>query len=622
MNSELLKLTLDIGNKLNDRNEPIGAPVSFGTVKKISSKGLAYSEKNRGQWVKPEYDLEELQIAQDTDSYIFRAIQMKVERFMLAGWEMVSLDDECLTYMKERIYEIESLSGIPFPILLKQTAQDLIRYSNCMWVKVRNSDASSGKPRPSSSGSTLEPVAGYFILPFETLQFKLKANGEIKKIMQKMPGTGIKKEYSPQDVIHFYTNRKPGFAMGTPELTPVIADAELLRNLEENIEELIHSALYPVWHWKVGNDNLPERVDPYGNKETDIVKKTIEYMPAGGIFVTDHRHEIKAQGSEGRALRAEGYLQYFKQRLFSGLGVSGVDMGEGDSANKATAQVLSNTAIQHIEALQLTIKIFLERFVINELLLEKNANHPLHDPEYKVEIKFGSIDKEAKTKLENQTIQLFSNKLITESEARKKLGERPMREDDRQLTYFKLYEEPLAMLKSIAQPAATEALVENNNSGISRTGATKQEQLAKQSNERGRPASPSSSGQQSLSKSKSRPSNQYGTRSSPKFTKDANFVVDLTILDKSFNDGLEFSNSSVIIDSENEKLYSLKEDFLNRINLFNKYATARIKELQDENLDDGVILKSLKWRYNNILDEYTCKSYELGVKLGELEIKQ
>ena len=186
-----------------------------------------------------------------------------------------------------------------------------------------------------------------------------------------------------------------------------IADAELLRNLEENVEELIHSTLYPVWHWKVGNDNLPERIDPYGNKETDIVKKTIEYMPAGGIFVTDHRHQIVAQGSEGRALRVEGYLTYFKQRLFSGLGVSGVDMGEGDSANKATAQVLSNTAIQHIEALQLTMKIFLESFVLSELMLEKGGAVDIYDPEKRVEIKFGTIDKEAKTKLEksnNSTI--------------------------------------------------------------------------------------------------------------------------------------------------------------------------------------------------------------------------
>ena len=81
MNSDLLKLTLDIGNAISkDRNEPIGATVPLGGVKKVSGRALAYSERSRGQWVKPEYDLTELQIAQDTDSYIFRSIQMKVER--------------------------------------------------------------------------------------------------------------------------------------------------------------------------------------------------------------------------------------------------------------------------------------------------------------------------------------------------------------------------------------------------------------------------------------------------------------------------------------------------------------------------------------------------------------
>ena len=594
----------------------------MGGVKKVSGRGLAYSERSRGQWVKPEYDLTELQVAQDTDSYIFRSVQMKVERFMLAGWEFVSLSDENLKYVKQRIYEIESISGIPFSILLQQTAQDIVRYSNCMWVKVRNDKASSGKKRKSANGGELEPVAGYFILPFETLQFKLKANGEIKKCMQKMPGTGQTREFAPQDLIHFYTNRKPGFAMGTPELTPVIADAELLRNLEENVEELIHSTLYPVWHWKVGNDNLPERVDPYGNKETDIVKKTIEYMPAGGIFVTDHRHEIEAQGAEGRALRVEGYLTYFKQRLFSGLGVSGVDMGEGDSANKATAQVLSNTAIQHIEALQLSIKIFLENFVINELLLEKNPNIDLNDKDTKVEIKFGTIDKESKTKLENQTIQLFSNKLLTEDEARKRLSERPMREEDRENTYFKLYEEPLAMLKAMAQPAATEALVESETSGVSRAGANKQERMAKAAMKTGRPGESSSSGQKKLSQSKSRPSNQHGTRSSPKFTKDSDFAVDLTIIDDSFKDGLEFSDASdIMTSSENQEINLLKKDFKERIENFVKFATLRANELKDDSLSERSILNSLSWRYNSILDEYTCKAYELGVKLGELEFK-
>ena len=160
----------------------------------------------------------------------------------------------------------------------------------------------------------------------------------------------------------------------------------------------------------------------------------------GGIYVSDHRHKIQAIGSEGRALRIEGYLDYFKKRVFAGLGLSSVDMGEGDTANRSTAHSLSQSAILDVEALQRVMKTFLEFYVFNELLLEGG-----YDPlEYKnkVEIKFGVIDSEARSKLENQTIQLWLNNLISENEARQRLGYSP--DVDKEDTNYKLYTEPLA----------------------------------------------------------------------------------------------------------------------------------------------------------------------------------
>ena len=53
-----------------------------------------------------------------------------------------------------------------------------------MWVKARGTSSSTGKKRVLATGKELEPIAGYFILPFETLYFKTKVNGEIKKILQ------------------------------------------------------------------------------------------------------------------------------------------------------------------------------------------------------------------------------------------------------------------------------------------------------------------------------------------------------------------------------------------------------------------------------------------------------
>ena len=625
MKPDIFKLALDVSEMKNtDRNVPIGAPVQFG-MKKISGRAMSYAERYKGQWVKPEYNLEEIQIAQDTDSYIFKSIQLKSNRFALAGWEFTSLNKDSLSYIKKRVREIEAVSGIPFDLLLFQTARDLIRFSNCIWVKVRNIQASSGKKRKLPTGKEVEPVAGYFILPFETLQFKYKVNGEIARVMQKMPGSGKSREFAPEDILHFYTNKNPGFAMGTPELGPVLDDVVLLRRIEELVQDLLETSIFPVWQWSVGSDSLPERVSPDGSKETDIVKQTIEYMPAGGIFVTDHRHEISAIGAEGRALRIEGYLEYFKKRVFAGLGVSSVDMGEGDTSNKATATALSKRAIQDVEALHLYVKLFIDKFVINELLLEANFGDNIFLDENIVELKFGVVDNEDHTKIENQVIQLFSNKLLTEDEARKRLRLNPLEDEQRKGTYWSLYEEPLALLKAMGIPSADEALAEAETSAISRRGVRKNEIQEKQKSAvQGRPAAPASQGNARSSEAKSRPSNQHGTRPSPKFLNNLIFEIEnifnSDILDKSFTDGLNSVNNTALNDNHSEKLVILKKEFEEKLAGLKKLSKRKIKDFENEGVDLEVIAKSLRWRYDNLAEEFNLKAFELGIELAKLEL--
>lgn len=519
---KVLSLLSNKDSLQEDRNKPINAEKLSGVrVKRVNGRAMSYADRHRGNWFKPEYDLTEIQIAQDTDSFLYKAIQKKVERFVLAGWEFVGNDPEVLSYLNRRLKEIELVSGQPFDLLMSSLAHDLIRYSNHAWVKVRNVDASSAKKR-TVNNKELDPVAGYFVLPFETLWFKVKKNGEIKKVMQEQPNTGQWKEFAPEDVIHFYTNKKPGFTMGTPELLPVLEDIALLRRLEESIETMIDSNLHPLFHYKVGNDNMPERYSPDGIKESDLVRSTIEYMPSGGVFVSDHRHKIEAIGSEGKALKIEEYLSYFKKRVYAGLGVSPMDMGEADSANSSTANTLSKIAIQSIEALQRYIKVFIETYVISEILLEGGYGDALLDPDKMVQIKFGSVDKEEKSKQENQTIQLWLNNLLSEKEARKRLGEQPITEDMRDETNYKLYQEPLALLKSMGPfSAASKALAESPSSSISEEGVKQEEKNEKTRGQVGAKISGTKAAK-ALSENISRPENQHGKRSSPKFNQDTN----------------------------------------------------------------------------------------------------
>ena len=455
MNLQLLK---ELSQRLQERNTV--KPVAFGDREKdfappmplrVEPKSISYTARHRGTWFKPEYDFEEIQIAQDTDSYIFRSIQKKVNKLIVAGLDFVGNDPDAVDYIKLRTAEMSYATGKPWDQLVWALATDLFRFSNCIWVKARDEDISSGDA-VEINNKIRPPIAGYFQLPFETLEFKTKVNGELKKVLQRTDQK--EREWSPADVVHFYTNRKPGFLVGTPEILPALDDIALLRRIEENVEDLIETNLFPVFHYKVGTDAMPEKYDPSGVKETDVVKRTIQYMPAAGIYVSDHRHVIEAIGSEGRALRIEAYLTYFKNRALSGLGTSALDMGEGGDANKSTASTMSKGMLMDVEAMSKVIKSFLEFYVVSELLMEGGYN-PL-DPDEMVYIKFGTIDKDERRADENQQIQLFHGNLRTMDEVRKSLGDEPWTDPHTDRSHYKMFEEPADLLKQ-AQPGTAAA---------------------------------------------------------------------------------------------------------------------------------------------------------------------
>lgn len=501
--------------------------------KKVSDKAISYTRRHRGQWFWPEYQFDEIQIAQDSDSYLFRAIKKTIDRLLTAGWEFVGENPDIVEYIKYRIQFIEIATDRPWKLQILETAQDLKRYSNCMWVKVRDRKRSPGRVRRSLTDKELDPVAGYFILPLETLRFKTKANGEIKKVIQRMPD-GKEKQFSPDDIIHLYANKKPGFSVGTPEMFPALDDIALLRRIEENVEELIESSLFPVFHYRIGTDEFPERYGPSGEKESDIVREQIEYMPAGSIYISDHRHEIEALGSEGKALRIDFYLDYFKKRVFAAIGTTNVDMGEGTGATRSTASTMSKSMMMDVEALQETLKIFIDHFVIQELLQEGGYN-PI-DPEQRVQIQFGIVDKEDRRADENQEIQKLINNGITHAEFRRNLGLRPMTEEELQDTFFAQFEEPLTFIKGIAaNVAGLDVLSNHPASRVTPEMVNREIAVTKELEKAARPPAASGSPSRSSSSSsragrqsasRSRPSNQHGTRSGPKTTRDIEFVIE------------------------------------------------------------------------------------------------
>lgn len=306
-------------------------------IKRVPNPSLSYHvsrDQGRGSFMPSEYDLAEVGRIEDTDSYVRQSFDKKVALMFKEGWDIVGPNRRVIKYIKTRFAQIAKASGIPTKQLLREVGSGMIRKSNTFIIKARKTEASGGAVRRvPGERKLLKPVAAYFIAPAETMEYESSGN-KITKWRQRMPDGEIK-EYSPKDVIHFYFDRKEGFVFGTPSIVPVVDDIRALRKIEENIELLIYQHLFPLFQYIVGTPEAPAGMTEAGEYEIDVIKREIQYMPTEGGIVLPERHRIEAIGAEGRALRAEGYLEHFKKRVFAGLGISAVDVGEGETANRA-----------------------------------------------------------------------------------------------------------------------------------------------------------------------------------------------------------------------------------------------------------------------------------------------
>lgn len=417
------------------------------------------TRKSGEAWYPAEYDFVDIGMAEDTDSFVYQANFKKLALAIKAGWVFVSRDKESLDYIKRRIAELEIAQGQSFWALMVEVLSNLLRYHNCFLVKARDISTSSGKVRE-VDGFKLKPIAGYFVASPETMLFQIGKNYNIKAYKHIMPD-GREKIFAPEDVIHFHIYRKTHQLAGTPSWVPVLDDITALRRIEENIENLVHQHIHPLFQYKVGTETAPMKRFEDGLTECDIVRAKIQDMSNDGIIVTPERHEIKGLGSESRALRAETYLEYFKKRVISGSGLSELDFGYGDTSNRATADTMSKLAIDNVKFYQQCMADIINFYMVRELMLESTFAYDHSDDEQRVELQFNEIDLESQIKLQNHFMLMYQGNTFTESETRKHMGKEPLSDESREDTFLHRIDKPKAEWQAQADIDKAKAVAAN-----------------------------------------------------------------------------------------------------------------------------------------------------------------
>jgi hypothetical protein len=459
---------------------------SIASIPHISNPVLNYSTSRntgRGYFQEAEYDLAQVGRIRDVESMVSQAFDKKTALMFKEGWNFVGKNPKTIKYIRTRFAQIARASGLSTLELFRNLGTNLIQKSNSLLIKVRKTEASGGKERKDNFyKKTLKPIAAYFPAPAETMKPDMDGNN-IRQWQQRLPD-GTFKNFAMEDVVHFYFNRKDGFIFGTPSIIPVIDDIRALRKIEENIELLIYQHLFPLFQFKIGNDLFPAGTTETGESEIDVMRREIQYMPSEGGIVTSHRNEITTIGAEGRAIRAEKYLEHFKRRVIAGLGISSVDLGDGDSSNRSTSDSMSRNLIDSVKDFQQIFEGFVDQLLINELLLESTFEEDPLEEDNIVHLKFREIDIATQIKKEAHYADQFNKDVVTHDEARISMGRDPIivptmeeqqanadlgeKYPDWNKMRWKMFEEPKLLIQAIDEPfsLAAKAAVANKSIGM------------------------------------------------------------------------------------------------------------------------------------------------------------
>jgi len=407
----------------------------------LSARGYpSLSSGGDNGFITPMYNLGEIGKTLDVESYFAASVRRHRELVMKEGWYLHGKDNEAIAYVKDRFAEIELITGEPISAIIRELLTNLIAYGNSMLILKRDPLRSSGAAIR-MFGKTMQPISGLY--PADPTSMAVKKNdfGRPVQWRQELWDSEKEKKFSASDVVHFTLDRKSGFTFGTPYIIPVLEDIRALRRLEELAELVTHKHTFPLFHAKVGTKDKPAGYvtapDGSSYSEVDMIGAQVDALPPEGGLVTTERVEINMLGTEGQVLDLQPYLMHFEGRVLGGLRLSGIDLGRGDTANRATAQTVTKSLVDACSEMQ---NVFAEMFtakVLDILLLEGGFDL---NKDTRVTLKFPDIDREEMRAHQNHGIQLFLQNAITQDELRTEyLNKEAYTDKDRKNTHHELY---------------------------------------------------------------------------------------------------------------------------------------------------------------------------------------
>jgi len=404
----------------------------------LGFQGNALTYSKRASFEPAPYDFNRIIQAVDTDSYVRQAINKHKELFWKEGWEIIGENPEAVRYLYQRIDYMEMAMKRPFLDFLIEVSDQIFKFANVFIVKARG-DISEYFPSTLEPMGGSQPVIGYYLIPTEQVRILRDKHNRPRSYQQETDpltyGPNVNDPvWSADRVIHMSIDKKTGRAFGTPFLSNVLDDVVALRQMEEDIQNLVHRELFPLYKYRIGTAEQPAEPDEIARAASEI-----EAMRSEGGLILPYRHDIDVVSTGNAALDATKYVDHFKERVAVGLGVAPHHLGMMmNGGNRSVTERLDTALYDKIKQYQKIFSDMVRVHIFNELLLEGGFDPIANPAEEGVSdrcfFKFNEIDVDTQVKKETHIIQKYVNSLISIEEARIQLGVDPSVDEDRLFT--------------------------------------------------------------------------------------------------------------------------------------------------------------------------------------------